>query len=70
MSERHLTISTLRQPRTSHLARGSKPDLLVPYLRMRGRWLEDLGFSCGGRVRVVARRGRLVIEPLEVAGHA
>jgi hypothetical protein len=37
---------------------------------MRGRWLEELGFSRGGQVRVVAERGRLVIEPLEVAGDA
>ncbi len=70
MTERRLTISTLRQPRTSHLASGSRPDLLVPYLRMRGRWLEELGFARGGRVRVVAERGRLVIEPLEVASDA
>lgn len=33
----------------------------VPYMRLRGRWLEDLGFEVGSTVKVEAETGRLVI---------
>lgn len=66
MTERHLTISTLREPRSSRTAYAPHPDRVVPFLRLRGRWLEELGFECGEKVRVRAERGRLVIEPVEV----
>lgn len=61
MTHRHLTISTLHEPRPSRYT--SKPDRVVPFLRLRGQWLEELGFECGEKVRVVTKRGRLVIEP-------
>jgi hypothetical protein len=35
----------------------------VPYLRMRGRWLERAGFAIGRNVRVEVSEGRLIIEP-------
>lgn len=63
MPDRHLTISTLREPRPSRYLQGSKPDRVVPFLRLRGQWLSDLGFECGDQVRVKAEPGRLVIEP-------
>jgi hypothetical protein len=40
-----------------------KPD--VPYLRMRGRWLERAGFAIGKSVKVDVSEGRLIIEPVE-----
>ena len=64
MIERHLTLSTLHEPRRTRCA-ATEPDRVVPFLRLRGRWLEDLGFKCGERVRVQAELGRLVIEPVE-----
>ena len=33
----------------------------VPYLRMRGEWLQQLGFARGQKVRIVAEPGRLVL---------
>ncbi len=61
MPERHLTISTLREPWPLHYT--SKPDRVVSFLQLRWRWLSELGFECGEKIRVVAERGRVVIEP-------
>jgi toxic protein SymE len=70
MTERRLTISTLRQPCSAGSAYSPQADRLVPYLRMRGRWLEELGFACGSAVRVETAPGRLVITSAEEAGDA
>jgi len=70
MIERHLTISTLREPRPSRYENVSKPARVVPFLRLRGQWLEELGFECGEKVRVRAEQGRLVIEPVAGVGDA
>lgn len=37
----------------------------VPYLRMRGRWLERAGFAIGQRVKVDVDQRRLIIEPVD-----
>jgi len=37
----------------------------VPWIQMRGRWLNEVGFAIGAKVRVRVRPGRLV---LTVAG--
>jgi Toxin SymE, type I toxin-antitoxin system len=34
----------------------------APYLRLKGRWLDQAGFPIGARVRVEASPGRLTIE--------
>jgi len=41
--------------------RGSASDGRVAYLRMSGRWLEQLGFARGARVLVTAEHGKLVV---------
>lgn len=33
----------------------------VPWIQMKGRWLEELGFSIGAAVTVRISRGRLVL---------
>lgn len=63
MPEHHQTLSTLREPRPSRGYEPAQPARAVPFLRLRGLWLEEIGFACGGRVRVLAGPGRLVIEP-------
>jgi len=65
VTERHLTISTLRVPVPSRPTYSSKPDREVPFLRLRGQWLSELGFECGEKVVVSAEPGRLVITPVE-----
>lgn len=40
-----------------------RPD--VPYLRLRGRWLERAGFAIGGKVKIDVSERRLIIEPLD-----
>jgi len=61
MPYRLYTISTLRQSRERRLAHPHPPERLVPFLRLRGRWLEELGFERGGKVRLEAEPGRLVL---------
>jgi toxic protein SymE len=34
----------------------------VPYIRLSGPWLENLGFQSGQKVKVQEQRGRLVIQ--------
>jgi hypothetical protein len=34
-------------------------------LRMRGRWLERVGFAIGRSVKVEISDGRLIIEPVD-----
>ena len=41
------------------------PKSYVPYLRLRGRWLEAAGFRIGRSVKVEVREGRLMIEPAD-----
>lgn len=40
-----------------------RPD--VPYLRLRGRWLEHAGFVIGRHVRIEVSERRLTIEPAD-----
>lgn len=35
----------------------------VPYLRLRGHWLEDAGFAVGQRVHVDVIDGHIIISP-------
>jgi len=37
----------------------------VPYLRLRGRWLEHAGFAIGRSVKVEISEGRLLIETVD-----
>jgi hypothetical protein len=39
---------------------------VVPFLRLRGQWLEELGFEAGVKVAVSTAPGRLVITPAPV----
>ena len=51
---RKYSISSIYRP-------GSAGDGRVAYLRMSGRWLEQLGFTRGARVLVTAEHGKLVV---------
>jgi Toxin SymE, type I toxin-antitoxin system len=42
-----------------------RPRSDVPYLRMRGRWLERAGFAIGQNVKVDVDQGRMIIEPVD-----
>jgi hypothetical protein len=37
----------------------------MPFLRLRGRWLEEAGFVIGKPVRVSLSSGRMVLEVME-----
>jgi hypothetical protein len=52
-------------------ARGAQPPvphlLPMPFLRLRGRWLDAAGFAIGTEVRVEVSAGRLVLEVIDPA---
>ena len=50
-----LTLSSRR------IARRTLPEVVVPYLRMSGRWLEEHGFAIGSGVQVVIEYGRVTL---------
>jgi len=55
---RRLTVGSLPAPWPAYTPR---PEPL-PYLRLRGRWLEDAGFRVGAHVRVRVESRRLILE--------
>ncbi|RMF00386.1 MAG: type I addiction module toxin, SymE family [Alphaproteobacteria bacterium] len=69
MAERRLTLSRLyrSKPRRAWRASSYTPEPSVPYPRIRGKWLEELGFEAGAKVAVIASPGRLVITPAAVS---
>ncbi|WP_139015210.1 SymE family type I addiction module toxin, partial [Xanthomonas cannabis] len=34
----------------------------IPTLRLRGRWLEQLGFTIGSKLNITMRNGELVVS--------
>ena len=42
-----------------YLYQNNKP---VPIIRLQGKWLRKLGFEPGNKIRVAAKRGRLLIK--------
>lgn len=58
-------LRTNQQPRKYRISsiyrRGGASEGRVAYLRMSGRWLEQLGFASGARVLVTAEQGKLVV---------
>ena len=62
MQERRLTVSKLRRStRIDHPWEPRYRVWEVPFLRMRGNWLEAAGFEIGKRVQVEVSSGRLVL---------
>ncbi len=41
------------------------PGVDVPYLRLRGRWLQEAGFVIGRHVKIEGREGRMTIEQVD-----
>ena len=41
------------------------PGVSVPYLRLRGRWLQDAGFVIGRHVTIEVNDARLTIEQVD-----
>jgi toxic protein SymE len=53
-----------RPPQRCKMGYGYYPasNQLVPALRLRGRWLEQLGFAIGSTLRIEVRAGELVVR--------
>jgi len=58
-AERRITVGTAHYP--ALLGRDYTGDRDVPYIRLRGHWLQRAGFTPNGRIRVSVRNGRLVM---------
>ena len=65
MNSHRLKIDSLSPGVRSVFSRLAAP-LPIPFLRLRGRWLERAGFTVGAHVQVVVvSPGRLVVEVIE-----
>lgn len=60
-------IKPCSKPRrvTVSYANTHKPRVSVPFLRLRGRWLQDAGFIIGRHVKVEVSEGRMTIEQVD-----
>jgi hypothetical protein len=38
---------------------------VIPYVRLRGRWLDTLGFDVGSRLKIEAEHGRITLTVIE-----
>lgn len=64
MKRRRLTVSsTPPEHRPSRFPRAPLPP--IPFLRLRGRWLDEAGFAVGKPVRVVVARGLIALEVID-----
>ena len=64
IKRRRLTVSRTHVERRTR-SRPPRPLLApMPFLRLRGRWLDRAGFSIGTSVRVAVAYGLLVLEVL------
>ena len=54
--ERMLTVATCMNPHPR-----SHADTSLPMIRLRGRWLKQLGFESGERITVSVEKNRLVL---------
>jgi hypothetical protein len=61
MKARRLTVS-LSHPVSRTRRPRQSPKAPMPFLRLRGRWLDRAGFAIGMNVRVDVSAGRLVLE--------
>lgn len=64
MNPRRLTVSS-SHPESRAARPHSLPAAPMPFLRLRGRWLDEAGFAIGASVRVEVSAGRLVVEVIE-----
>jgi hypothetical protein len=61
MNPRRLTVSRIH-PESRTARPRYLPSAPMPFLRLRGRWLDQAGFGIGANVRVQVSSGRLVLE--------
>jgi hypothetical protein len=62
---KRLTVSRLYRPQATHPWHGDESWTVpkpVPFVRLSGKWLRELGFAEGGRIEVEASPGRLVLR--------
>lgn len=64
MKPRRLTVTRTHPEQAP--SRCPRPSLApIPFLRLRGRWLEAAGFAIGKPVRVAIAQGLMVLEVID-----
>jgi toxic protein SymE len=63
VTERFVTIQQFRRDRPGDSWHYNQESPLVPWIRLSGLWLEQVGFKAQQRVRIQVRKGKLVITP-------
>lgn len=58
-TERRITVGTSHYP--AHQGHAYGADRAVPYIRLRGHWLQRAGFPPNGRIRVCILDGCLIM---------
>jgi len=58
-ADKRITVGTAHYP--ALLGRDRGGDREVPYIRLRGHWLQRAGFPLNGRIRVSVRNGCLIM---------
>ena len=64
-NQRYIAVGKLYYyytPRPDAPAGTTNCPLKVPWIQMKGRWLEQVGFSIGTSVRIRVKRGCLVLS--------
>ncbi len=64
MKRRRLRVSRTHPESRSQRFPHSLPQP-IPLLRVRGRWLDEAGFTIGAEVRIVVARGLLALEVID-----
>jgi len=53
----------MKDERYMHVSRVSQHNAISPYIRLRGKWLEEAGFDIGASIKVGVEHGKLTITP-------
>ena len=61
-----IPVNSIRKTKIiSELRQKAGTEQVVPFIRLRGRWLEQAGFRTGQNVKVEIQPGCLVLTPVE-----
>ena len=67
MKEKQLTVSSKSAQRKNYRP-FSGQSLFYPshsWIQLQGRWLEDLGFHIGDKIKVSYEQNRIILEPIK-----
>ena len=60
--EKNITVGYIHQVRYDHSRRVDYVE--VPRVQLSGKWLSELGFETGDKIRITAEKDRIVMQRL------